>query len=370
MTEPLPPPAPRRSRRWIGHAVHWGLAIGTVALAAHLLSGIDWGDLGDRISHAAPVWIVAATLCLLGRWVVWARRWRLAACRLGPAPGTVRMSLMVIASAALNHLTPAARVLGSLLRARHLSHANGRPFGQAFGSVLFDQVAQQVSMTGMTILALAVAAWSMGRYAVAAGAAAAAAALLAGLTVGWLRMRAGGGQRLADFARRLAERAHRRSGQRQRGGWGERAGRALDGGREAVRVLRRLLGDGRLLAYSLVFGIAYAMVNAAALWAVFRSLGDDVGFAVALASVALGVAAGTLVGTPGGLGAAEAAIVGSLVALGVDRVDATAAALLYRGLHYLTVFGAGLPALALLELRRRKTARAAAVDRPDPRSAP
>lgn len=361
-----PPPAPRRwgrrwGRRWLGHTLRWALAAGVVALAARFLAGLDWQDLGTRISGAERSWIAVATLCLLGRWLVWAHRWRLAATRLGGAPGTLRLGLMVIASAALNHLTPAARVLGSLLRARYLAHATGRSLGRAFGSVLFDQVAHQISMTGMTVAALAVAAWSLGRPAVAAGATAVVVLLSAGLTIGWVRLRAGGGKRLGELARRLAVRAQRPGGLRRRRGWGARASRVLDGGREAVTVLRRLLDDGGLLLHSVLLGIVYALVNAAALWAVFRALGDDLSLAVVLASVALGVAAGALVGTPGGLGAAEAAIVASLVALGVDRVDATAATLLYRGLHYVTVFGGGLPALALLELRRRRQRRSEGV---------
>jgi hypothetical protein len=48
-------------------------------------------------------------------------------------------------------------------------------------------------------------------------------------------------------------------------------------------------------------------------------------------------------------------MVASFAALGVDRVDAAAGTLLFRGLHYATVLGLGLPALVLLEFRLPET---------------
>jgi uncharacterized membrane protein YbhN (UPF0104 family) len=45
-------------------------------------------------------------------------------------------------------------------------------------------------------------------------------------------------------------------------------------------------------------------------------------------------------------------MVASFTVMGVGRVEAAAATLLYRGLHYATVLAVGLPALILLETRR------------------
>jgi uncharacterized membrane protein YbhN (UPF0104 family) len=58
-----------------------------------------------------------------------------------------------------------------------------------------------------------------------------------------------------------------------------------------------------------------------------------------------------LMGTPGGLGTTEATMVAAYVALGVDRVSAGAATLLFRGLHYALVIAVGGPALVGFELR-------------------
>jgi uncharacterized membrane protein YbhN (UPF0104 family) len=65
------------------------------------------------------------------------------------------------------------------------------------------------------------------------------------------------------------------------------------------------------------------------------------------------------------VGASEAAMIAVFVALGVDRLDATAATLLYRGLHYLVVLGLGAPALVWLEGRGGAGGRAAGADDPD-----
>src|SRR6185436_7293406 len=96
-------------------------------------------------------------------------------------------------------------------------------------------------------------------------------------------------------------------------------------------------------------------------WLIFRSIGEPVALLPVVAVVALGGAAGTMTGTPGGVGTTEAAMVAGFVALGMDRVDAGAGTLLFRGLHYAVVLAVGLPALAVLELRAsRAEARAAA----------
>ena len=71
------------------------------------------------------------------------------------------------------------------------------------------------------------------------------------------------------------------------------------------------------------------------------------------AIVGLGGFAGALMGTPGGIGSTEAAMISGFVALGIDRVDALTAVFLFRGLHYALVFGCGVPSLAALEWQRR-----------------
>ena len=113
-----------------------------------------------------------------------------------------------------------------------------------------------------------------------------------------------------------------------------------------------LFGDRRLSFAAAALGLAFALLNALAQWTVFAALGVAPNFFVVMAVVALGTAAGIALGTPGGAGASEAAMIAAFAALGVDRVDATAATLLYRALHYASVLAVGAPALIYLEGRR------------------
>ena len=130
-----------------------------------------------------------------------------------------------------------------------------------------------------------------------------------------------------------------------------RAARLLARGRESVEMLSRLLADRTLRVQAALLGVGIFLLTALAQGAVFYALGVQPQPLVVLVTVALGTAAGTLAGTPGGLGAAEAAMIAVLVALRVDRLDAAAAALLYRALYYTVVLLTGLPAAAYLELR-------------------
>jgi uncharacterized protein (TIRG00374 family) len=110
-----------------------------------------------------------------------------------------------------------------------------------------------------------------------------------------------------------------------------------------------------------ILGTALFVLNVAAQWLIFSSLGSDVGLLTVAVTVALGIGAGVLTGTPGGVATTEAAMVALYVALGMERVDAAAGVLLYRGLHYVLVLLLGLPSLAFCEtvLPSRRSRRAA-----------
>ena len=338
-----PREARSRSRRWLRPLLRWGLLALAAALVVHLLSGMEWQELASRFAAASLPWMAVAVALLLARFAVWTWRWGLAVDRLEEPPGAFPLYLMIMASATVNHITPTARILGGVLRARHLAQRTGGSVGRAFGGVLFDQLLHQATMVAATVLGVIAAALAVGRGRLALWSALGLAAAAVLGAVLWLRWRARAGDGVQRLVRYLAERA---------GGEG-RARRALAHGREAVDALSNLLEDGRLVAAVAALGGLYALVNAGSQWAVFRGLGQQPGFWVVVASVALGMAAGAVVGTPGGMGATEAAMIGAFVAFGIDRVDATAAALLYRGLHYATVFAVGTPALIWLETRRR-----------------
>jgi uncharacterized protein (TIRG00374 family) len=245
-----------------------------------------------------------------------------------------------VAAATVNSVIPTVGVVGGVLRGRWIGRAVGLSLGRAYGSVLYDQVAHQVVMTAVTVVALVGALVVTGRPTLAAVLAGTAVAVAAGAGL-WLRRRRGGHR---ELIRRLAAALLRRAAE------GGALERLVAHGRDSLEVVIALLADVRLRWWSVALGSVFFVVNAGAQWLVFLALGERVSLWVVLAVVALGAAAGIALGTPGGLGAAEATMIAGFAALGVDRLDATAAALLFRALHFLTVLGLGVPSLVWLEM--------------------
>ncbi|HVR98651.1 MAG TPA: flippase-like domain-containing protein [Thermoanaerobaculia bacterium] len=316
-----------------------GLVVLGIYFTWRLIAGIEWADLAARVAAASWPLLAVATAILLVRFQLWDLRFRLAARRsIGQSPGPAFGFFVLLASSALNLITPSARLIGGLVRARYFAQAVSRPFGEVYGVVLYDQVAHHAAMSTCTWIAVIVVAASIGRVGLSAAALAALVAVVAGLAI-WVRRGARSGTN--PLVRFLASRAERAEGGAQR---------FYAHGHEAVEVFLRLLTHGPHGAAALL-GTGFFVMNVVAQWVVFLALGEPVAPLVVLAGVALGNAAGMLTGTPGGIGTTEAAMVASFTALGVDPVEATAGSLLYRGVHYILVLAIGIPSLLLLELR-------------------
>ncbi|HEV2852567.1 MAG TPA: lysylphosphatidylglycerol synthase transmembrane domain-containing protein [Thermoanaerobaculia bacterium] len=327
----------------------WGIRLLKGAVAALTLyftwrflthGDLQWHRLAERVAEARPPYLVLGVGFLLTRYLIWDWRFRLATrLAVGRDTGAVLGFFVLLASAALNLITPTARVLGGLMRARYFARANRRPFGFLYGVVLYDQIAHHTVMSVCTWITLIAAAFALDRKAL--GTAALVALVIAAVLVAvWGRRQGPFDQ--SPLVRYLARRAERSEG---------RLRKMLAHGHEAVGVLVKLLSVVPLRFQALVLGVIYFLVNAAAQWAMFLAIGAPVSPFVVLAVVAAGTAVGTLSGAPGGLGATELAMMASFDLMGVDEVAAAAGTLLYRGLHYASVLTIGLPALGLLEWR-------------------
>jgi uncharacterized protein (TIRG00374 family) len=329
-----------------------GLTTLALVWAWRLLADIDWRELSLRLAKANGWWLAATVFFLFLRWSAWDGRFRAAARRgVGTAPPAALGFFVLLASAALNLITPSARIFGGLLRARHFGRSvssssgsagsSGSPgsFGLLYGIVLFDQVTHHAVMIAATCLAVVAAALAAGRPVLAAGSLGLLLAAAVALAV-WVRRR--GPHEQNPLVRLLARWAEKADGRMQR---------FLAHSHEAVGVFVRLLGDGPLLFQATLWGTAYVIFNAGAQWLIFRALGLPVNALVVFSAVSLGVAAGTVTGTPGGLGTTEAAMVTSFTVMGVSPVVAATTTLLYRGLHYATILIVGLPALLILEMK-------------------
>jgi len=306
-------------------------------------SDLSWSKLAERVAAAQGWYVALGVGLLLARYWLWDWRFRLATRRtLGYASGPFLGFFVLMASAALNLITPTARVIGGLMRARYFSRGYRRPFGLLYGVVLYDQVAHHTVMSLCTWIVFSATAFYLGRIWLGWASVAALIASAAGL---WIWGRRRGPFEENPVVRFLARRAERDEG---------KLDRFFAHGHEAVGVFVRLLSSGTLQAQATVLGIAYFLVNIAAQWAMFRALGAPVSPFVVIAVVALGTAVGTLTGTPGGMGTTEVAMMASFKLMGVDAVAAAAGILLYRGLHYASVLVVGLPALTVLELRPKR----------------
>jgi uncharacterized protein (TIRG00374 family) len=302
---------------------------------------VGWEDLSSRVGTVSWGAVLLASGLLLGRFVVWSWRWGLALKEVRAGVSALDTFLAVVAGAAVNLLTSTARILGGLMRARYLARWTGWSFGRATGSVIFDQVAHHVVMTAGTLIGVVSTAYFLERYAVAA----VAGALLVGASLGlWVWGRKMGPARADALIELLAARSARGEGPLQR---------FYSHSREALDLVRELFSEPRVWRKALLLGAVFFFLNVLAQWVIFGALGGSPGILRVLSAVALGTAAGTLLGTPGGVGATEAAMIACYTALGADRLDATAATLLFRALHYLVILVTGIPGLLFLEARSR-----------------
>jgi uncharacterized protein (TIRG00374 family) len=339
---PEAPIEPSRLRTWGTRILKAAVAVVALYFTWRFVTHTDfeWHRLAERVAAARTPFVVLGVGLLLARYTLWDWRFRLATRRaVGSSSGAVLGFFVLLASAALNLITPTARVLGGLMRARYFARARGRPFGFLYGVVLYDQVAHHTVMSVCTWITFIATAFALGRNGL--GTVALAALVIAAVLLAvWSR--GGGSFENNPIVRFLARQVERDDG---------RLRRVFAHGHEAVGIFVRLLGSGPLRWQAAVLGLFYFLVNAAAQWAMFLAIGAPVDPFVVLAVVALGTAVGTLSGTPGGVGTTELAMMASFKLMGVEEVVAAAGTLLYRGLHYASVLTIGLPALALLEWR-------------------
>jgi glycosyltransferase 2 family protein len=343
-----PPPRRAARLRTFTRALVGLVALGLAIFLVHrLVVVVGWDEVLGRLGRANAWGVTVAALLLALQMVFWSWRLRVVVARLARAPGFPTTFQALVGTAVLNLLLPFARLVASLLRARYLAMAAEPPLGKRvfFGVVLFEQLAHLVVMSLVTGAGLiAIAGW-FGRWGLFAALLTSAAGLVGLAAWLWKRHRAKVGYWLE---RRLAARADAAQGLGRQ---------AVEGGKSAARVVLQLGADRALQGPCLVLGLAVFLSGVLAQWAVFGALGVEVHPLAVAVTVSLGQAAGVVFGTPGGLGATEAAMIAGFGLFGVGRAEAASAVLLFRGLHYAVVLALGLPSLAALEWRSVKPRR-------------
>jgi uncharacterized membrane protein YbhN (UPF0104 family) len=311
------------------------LGVGVLALAAwvltRMIATVGWPELLRRLATADLRFVALAAAGVAAHFAAWAARWRVAVLAARARIGFGYLYLAIFAAAAVNLATPFARVFGGLLRARYLARRDAERRGGAalYGVVLFDQLVHLTVMSTGTVLVLMLGATRLGNRTLTVAALALAAVIA---LVALAARRAGAPGRLS---RRYAVRL----------------------GQETWSTLAQLLARPRVIAAALLLGVVVVLLQSSAQAAAFLAVGVRPPLLVVIASVLLGAAAGSVSGSPGGVGATEAAMIGIYVSQGISPGDAAAAALLYRGTHYVMVLALGLPAAAALEVQIARTAR-------------
>jgi len=104
---------------------------------------------------------------------------------------------------------------------------------------------------------------------------------------------------------------------------------------------------GMAMGGNVILTVGYGL----SLWACVQALGVDIPLGTALLVYLSGNAVGSIVPTPGGLGAVEAAMVAGLTAAGVAGAVAVPAVLLFRVITFWAPIPLGWLALSSLQKR-------------------
>lgn len=331
----------RRRRRAVLRSA-LGLALIAAVFAEIVPRIASYGSVADQLRTVSTPWVAALVAGAIVDVLSTALPWRV----LLPQLSWLGALGFTQASTAITTVVPGGAPLGmalsfALLRRLRVDRGHAA-FAVALAGI-WSQVMIFVYPLVGAILVFATGGLS-GSTAAIAGASGAAAAVLVGLTTAALRSPAAA-RRLGDAGGRVATKL----------AWLLRRDPPAWSGETLVRLRQeRLL----LLRQRWVSLTAATIVNQLAAYLVFelslRAVGISFGSlpaGEAFLAWAIGRVISSLPLTPGGIGAVELGMIGTLVGLGAPRAHVVAAVLLYRGVIIVPTLVVG--ALALLGLRFR-----------------
>lgn len=289
------------SRSWRDFALMGGLFLLVIAGLVGLALATGWRETWEGITSLGLVQLALLLLLSLVNYLGRAIRWHVFARALGLPTGLLQDTRHFLAGFAMS-VTPGR--VGELVRMRWIRRETGWPFDKTAPLVLIDRAADLAAMAILLAIALAIGGGVMGGTPVVVLALAGA---LVATRPALLRLVASAGHRLT----------------------GRRMPRFFARFRRAASSLASFLTPGTL-AVAGVLGIAGWLAEGYAFFLLLGWLGADTGFWMALAIFIFATLAGGLTGAPGGLGGAEAAMLGLLVLDGVPLEIAVPATLIIR----------------------------------------
>ncbi len=312
--------APTR-RRWRDMAIAGGLFALMIAGVVAMAASVGWEETRAQLSRLGWGEVVALLGLSLVNYLMRGLRWHLFTRRLGLGTGLLQDMRHFLGGFAMS-VTPGR--VGELVRMRWIRRETGRPFEQTAPLVVMDRAADLVAMA--LILALSLGFATVG---ISGGMPVAALALAGAFVATRPRLLAA----LADLGHRLT---------------GRRAPRLFARIRTAARALGQFSAP-RVLLPAIALGLAGWLAEGWAFSLLLGWFGADIGIAKALAIFVFATLAGGLTGAPGGVGGAEAAMIGLLMLEGVPLEVSLPATIIIRVTTLWFAIGIGLAVFPFAE---------------------
>lgn len=331
-----PPYSPRvtsaaaPSRRWRDVALLAGLVVLVVAGLAGLAAATGWEETMNGLSRLTAGELGALLALSLVNYLFRGVRWHLFAWRLNLPTGFAQNIRHFLGGFAMS-VTPGR--VGELVRMRWIRRETGWPFEKTAPLVLVDRAADLGAMA--LLLALSV---SQSMTGVTGAAPVAVLALIAAIVA-----------TRPVLLKAVGDAGHRLSG--------KRLPRLFARVRRAAKSLSSFTGPGTLLAAG-ALGVVGWMAEGYAFYLLLMWMGAGVELWAALGIFIFATLAGGLTGAPGGLGGAEAAMVGLLALQGVPLDIALPATLIIRVTTLWFAIGIGLLVFPFAERHSKKATHA------------
>lgn len=317
-----------------------------------VLRTVGFHKVGTVLERCNWLLLPPAFLAMSGRFLSWNRKWQVLTrndirVRFWP------LYTMLMAGTFTNTVVPGTRAGGGLVRAFFLSRSTGRPFTTCYGGVLLDGAFNLAAFTLLALCSLPFAAVSSSFTAphTSGPTALLAAAILLLLTLLALlhrrRRKETGVAPIVTFLHHLlpARRKETFATPADLQHW------IVERFREFLAAFRSLPDQPRSFWFSALLALMVYGFLCLCSDLLFRSLGHPVGILPIVSAVTLSGALGAAFMTPGGIGVADATLVGVYLAFGIEPDIAVAVSILYRIMLYSHQLVIGFPCLAFLQWR-------------------
>jgi uncharacterized membrane protein YbhN (UPF0104 family) len=319
------------------------LVVVCVAWLAWIVASLGPGRVWHVARQADPTLLALSFLAIVARFLIWAVKWTLMLRRRG-AIALGHVTLALLSGNFVNLTTPTAKLAGGFVRAALVDRRTGWGFASVYGWSFADQftnVFGNLTLYGLLAVTagftVAPGGTRIGFLASGAAALAVVAAMVAARSKAWTLVQK---PSVARFMARFTPERFRILGEAT---WVRPVFEPLLAVGRTSRVAPQDLGLG-----ALSFG-ALCLANAL----VLQALGSDAPLPRIGVAVVIGYFAGSVLGTLGGVGVTEVALIKMYGMAGVSPEIAAAGALLHRASYYAVILSWGGVSLLVATSRRR-----------------